>query len=178
MVSGLVNLALTAILMPMADTYVTQRFRVPAFVKDLRFSQMSGILLFLGFAVMGIAPNVPVLGLGLIISALGSSFLLTLRSSMTSFVPATSVGLLYTTTSVAQGIGTLISGPLLAESFKWGMRHGGFWLGLPYLLSSGLCLVTFMALLALRRLQGFLSVQRLTSTGDQEESTGLISPGD
>ena len=54
---------------------------------------------------------------------------------MTIFVPPDSVGTLYMAASLLQGIGVLVSGPLLTLTFRWGMSFGGFWLGMPYLLT-------------------------------------------
>lgn len=43
----------------------------------------------------------------------------------------------YAAGSVAQSVGTLISGPVLATTFSWGSQ-GGIWTGAPFLLASGL----------------------------------------
>ena len=54
-------------------------------------------------------------------------------------VDPTMVGTLYTTLSMMDTLGSLLAGPSIAAAFKWGMRLGGVWLGLPYMLSMGLC---------------------------------------
>jgi MFS family permease len=143
------------VMVPLADAYVSQRFRLAPVEKDLKFSQASCILLSAGFAMIGLAESPQLMVLGLIISALDATFLATLRSAMTSFVSPVFVGTLYTATSAAQGIGVLISGPLLALIFTWGLSLGGFWIGSPYLLVSALYLVAFLAIICLRQLRGY-----------------------
>lgn len=173
MLRSVLTLCLLSIIMPCIDKHVAQKLANSAAEKDIRLSRASGALVCIGFAFMGIATNPVMLVLGLIFTALGSSFHLTLRGFMTNFVPTTSVGLLFTAIAVAQGLARLVSGPLLAEMFTWGMRAGGFWLGLPYLLSSGMC---FLALIVLYQIRS--GTPRPTSTiivDGSEESEGLLS---
>ena len=47
-------------------------------------------------------------------------------------------------------VGTVVSGPLLAECFRIGLRWGGGWLGLPFFLSSVLQIFVAMILFIVR----------------------------
>ncbi|RYP37115.1 hypothetical protein DL767_003069 [Monosporascus sp. MG133] len=84
------HLALATILMPLIDTWISRRWGVPADQKDMTLSQFSGVLLVLGHLTLFLANGPPALCFGLVTTALGSSFLVTLRSTMTALVPASS----------------------------------------------------------------------------------------
>ena len=72
-----------------------------------------------------------------------------IRSMMTSMVDKHHIGALYNIISVIQFLSLTISGPLLAQAFRFGLDKGGIWLGLPYLctavslmvITAGMCLV-------------------------------------
>jgi hypothetical protein len=81
---------------------------------------------------------------GLVAVALGSPLHLTARSLITSLVLPNQVGVLYTSLAVVQSVGILIAGPLLANTFRWGMRLGDTWLGLPFLAASVMYLLAFL----------------------------------
>jgi hypothetical protein len=41
---------------------------------------------------------------------------------------------LFATIAIMEALGVLLSGPLLSLAFRWGMKLGGAWLGMPFLL--------------------------------------------
>jgi uncharacterized membrane protein len=45
---------------------------------------------------------------------------------------------LFAIIAIMESIGMLISGPLIAQFFRWGMKLGKAWLGMPFLLSATL----------------------------------------
>ncbi|PVH96198.1 MFS general substrate transporter [Periconia macrospinosa] len=149
------HLALATVLMPLADAYIAQQRGLDALDKDTKLSQISGGLLFAGHLLLFLANNPTVLVSGLITTALGSSFLITLRSTLTSLVPATSVGALYAAVSIAHGLGIMVAGPLIALIFHWGMVIGNGWLGLPFLVTSLLHLLALMVMTCSTRMSGY-----------------------
>lgn len=119
--------------MPAVSIVVGRYFNLHGKHRDWRLSQGSGLLSIIGFAAMGLAP-VPVLLIwGLVILSLGSSFMITTRSLVTSLVSPDHVGTLYSAIGVSQAIGTFVAGPLFAYLFQLGMHLGDAWMGLPFL---------------------------------------------
>lgn len=55
------------------------------------------------------------------------------------------LGALYGAIAVFTYCGILAGGPLLALTFSWGMRIGGMWMGLPFLVAAGLFSFALMA---------------------------------
>jgi len=48
------------------------------------------------------------------------------------------VSRLYAVLAVIETVGTLLYGPLLSKAFGWGMRLGGWWEGMVFLVCGGL----------------------------------------
>ncbi|KAJ5188076.1 Major facilitator superfamily domain general substrate transporter [Penicillium cf. griseofulvum] len=103
---------------------------------DHFLSKGSGVLSIIGFTVIFIAPTPAILIGGQVISSIGSSFMITTRSLATSLVQPDHAGTLYSAIAIAQGLGTVVSGPLFANLFRLGMRLGPAWMGLPFLQAS------------------------------------------
>jgi hypothetical protein len=75
---------------------------------------------------------------------------------------------MFTTLSVMDTTGTLLAGPLVAMTFKFGVRIGGLWHGMPYLLSLGLCTIAtcFMTRVT-------VEVEHRDENHEEEETTHL-----
>ncbi|KAF3026097.1 hypothetical protein E8E15_005491 [Penicillium rubens] len=82
------------------------------------------------------APTPAILIGGQVISSIGSAFMITTRSMATSLVQPDHAGTLYSAIAIAQGVGTLLSGPLFANLFRLGMHLGTAWMGLPFFQAS------------------------------------------
>lgn len=101
----------------------------------------------IGSLAIAFAPGVPLVALGIIIFALGSGFAPAARSLATSFVRQDEAGLLYTALALAQTIGGLTAGPLLAFSFEWSLNNLGHeWTGIPFAIVAGLFACGFLAM--------------------------------
>lgn len=70
---------------------------------------------------------------------------------------------LYTAISVLLYGGMLTGGPLFAGAFGWGLRLGGLWIGMPYLISCG-CFA--LALLAVSTAPAAGKMPRAVDNGD------------
>lgn len=90
------------------------------------------MLLAVGAILMAAAagPGVFIAGVGVL--ALGSGFYSALRSVATALVVPEQVGVLNTAVAMAQGVGGLVAGPVLAVAFRRGIVLGGVWAELPY----------------------------------------------
>lgn len=107
--------------------------------KDLLISRISVALFTLGSLTIAVAPIVSLAALGIVVFTLGSGFSPAARSLATSFCRQDEAGLLYTALALAQTVGGLTAGPLLAISFEWSLNHLGHeWTGIPFALIAGL----------------------------------------
>lgn len=132
--SGLVFL-LCVVVLPIVSIYC--RNRVGSKRSDLILSRTSAALLTLGFLGLGLAPNLPLLVLALVLNSLGWGLFSFLRSLLTSLVDAHKTARLNTAIGVFDTVGLMIGSPLLAALFTRGVERGGLWFGLPFLLCAG-----------------------------------------
>jgi hypothetical protein len=132
------------------DKLLQQKLGIKAAQKDLLLCTGSCILIAVGVAVVGIAPSSVIMVVGVVISALGSSLLVSLRSAIISMFPQTPTASLNAVAGIAQSIGILISGPVLAAAYSWGLSQGGTLVGAPFLLASFLHLIALADIFYLR----------------------------
>lgn len=143
------NLALLLVVLPLLHKFFVRRNASPQ-GKDLLISRLSVALFTVGSLIISLAPVVGIVALGIIIFSLGSGFSPAARSLATTFVHLDQAGLLYTALAIAQTIGGLVAGPLLALSFKWGLSLGPEWSGIPFTFVAGLFALGFVAVCFIR----------------------------
>ena len=142
---GSVNLLVLLVLLPATSAFLESRPSFNAATKDKRLTQVSLFLLFCGFLLVFLAFRPVLIFIGLIVFALGSSFAVTARSLIAALVKKEALGTVFTAIAVVTSGGMLIAGPLLANTFRWGMCLGDFWMGLPFLVASLLYIVALLS---------------------------------
>lgn len=126
------NVFLLIVLLPLAGRLLQSGLHLSPTTKDLWLSRAGILLKLFGFLVIGAAPNVPLLGIGLFLLVSGGGTLLCMRSLITSLVEPHHIARLYNAISVLDTLGLMTGGPIMAACFRWGMRAGGVWIGLPF----------------------------------------------
>ncbi|PYH40629.1 MFS transporter [Aspergillus saccharolyticus JOP 1030-1] len=149
---GAVNLVAFLLIIPLISK-ILDRYLSPL-NRDLRITHASICALIAGFAIMSVAAHPALFGLGLSFSALGWGFYMTLRSVGSALVAESHVGLFNTTIALAEAVGSMIAGPLLALLLKAGMKWEGVWMGLPWMAATGLYLLAGMAVVCIRTSSG------------------------
>ncbi|PYH32759.1 MFS general substrate transporter [Aspergillus neoniger CBS 115656] len=130
-VKGIINCFALMLVLPMA-TKILDRYLSPV-QRDLRVAIGCACLLMAAFGFMSMASHPAVFVVGVALVALGGGFSAALRSVGSALVGSSHVGLLNTTITLTQGVGLMISGPLLAGLFRAGMAWEGAWMGLPWM---------------------------------------------
>lgn len=164
------NVFLLIVLLPLAGRVLQSGLHLSATAKDLWLSRAGILLKLFGFLVIGAAPNVPLLGTGLVLLVSGGGTLLCMRSLITSLVEPHHIARLYNAISVLDTLGLMTGGPIMAACFRWGMRAGGGWIGLPFWFCGLLVALAGVALWALR----FPEAERNADSG--EERTAETPP--
>ncbi|OJJ72219.1 hypothetical protein ASPBRDRAFT_75463 [Aspergillus brasiliensis CBS 101740] len=135
-VKGLINLLTLLVLLPKISDWLRRHLSFSPVLTDLRIVQWSAWILTLGMALMAIASQPPLFVFGVCLLAFGWGFYSALRSLATALVLPSQVGVLNTAIGLAQSIGSMASGPILAAAFRRGVHQDGFWMGLPYILAA------------------------------------------
>jgi hypothetical protein len=138
--SGLIML-LCLIILPAVNHLFRKRLNFGPKRSDLLLSRVSVIALALGFFFIALAPSISLLIAAMVVNTFGFGLTLFLRSLLTSLVEAHHVARLNTFIGVIDTTGLMIGSPLLAYSFEKGIELGGLWLGLPFLVCTGVLAV-------------------------------------
>lgn len=134
------------VLLPTCTAYLERRCSTSPAKRDKMLTQGSISLLLVGFLMLFFAFHPAIIALGLVISACGASFAVSARSLITQLVKPDLIATVFTAVGTASYGGLLVSGPILAATFKWGMHSGDFWMGLPFLVAAGLCFVALVSI--------------------------------
>lgn len=135
---GVINLIILLLILPRLSTWLSRQMSWSPAVKDLRVVQGSAWILTSGLALMAFAAIPELFVSGLCLFALGWGFYSALRSLATALVSPSQVGVLNTGIGLAQSLGSLVAGPILAAAFGLGLRQGGVAMGLPYMVAGAL----------------------------------------
>jgi hypothetical protein len=87
---------------------------------------------------------------GIVVYCFGSGYNVIVRGLLASGVESTHLGAVFNAAGVLESIGALVAGPLLAISFRVGLRLEGIWIGLPFMAAAGLFSVATVMLFTLR----------------------------
>ncbi|KAG8161996.1 hypothetical protein KVR01_007761 [Diaporthe batatas] len=160
------NLVLLLVLLPLASYLLVSKWSFTGHAKDLWLARASGVLLTIGAFTIGLAvqPAVMIIGLGLM--SLGSGYNLLVRSLLAATVEKSHIGTMYTVIGTLETVGILISGPLLAITFRVGMEGDGGWIGLPYIIAGILLLLAAVIVCSIR--VSSLEPQQADMRQDQE----------
>lgn len=132
---AILGLIVYSVLMPLLSYLTNKYLGLHGQRNDHAVSKGTGILSIIGFVVVFLAPTPAILMSGQVLLAIGSAFVVTTRSLVTSLVLPEHVGTLYSAIAIAQGLGIIFSGSLLTNLFRLGMHLGNDWLGLPFLMA-------------------------------------------
>lgn len=114
------------------------RFKYHPQAKDLTLARISIFLLASG-ALLIASPSLVLVTIGIIVFTLGSGFESLCRGLITDLVDPEHTARMYSLIGVIQAGSALSAGPTIAWLFGSGMRLGGSWIGLPYLVITFLC---------------------------------------
>lgn len=122
-------------IVPAVNDILSSRFSLTPLQRDVRLAQGSGILMTLGILGIGLAPNVPLFAVSLVVMACGMAFFVALRCVVTHIVAPSNLGTSYTAMGWLTNMGLLILGPSQAAMYKEGLKIG--LIGLPYFCCAG-----------------------------------------
>jgi MFS family permease len=156
-------------MLPLASYLLVYKWSCTGRAKDLWLARASCVLATFGAFTIGLAGEPAVMSVGLGLMTLGSGYNLVVRSLLASTVEKNHVGTMYTVIGTIETVGILVSGPLLAITFRVGMEVDGGWLGLPYIVA-GLLLSLAAVTVCLVRVSR-LEPQQADMDRDHEEQS-------
>lgn len=116
--------------------------RLSSTEKDLWLARRSIICLTVGTLGIGLSPTIATLIPSMIIQTSGSGFVFLARSIITTLVERDETARLFTAIEIIQSLGNVVASLSITTVFQIGLRLGGVWIGLAWMMTSTLfCLV-------------------------------------
>lgn len=140
-------------LLPLISSWLLTRYHPPfsPIRKDILFVRVGFLFHAFGWLIIGFAPRLFVLVLGLGVSAFMAGAGAAVRAAITTWVSPDEVGRLYSVLGVLECLGLMGAGPAIASLFNAGLRTGkDIWLGLPWIVNGVAMLGIVCVLWALR----------------------------
>lgn len=125
-------------LLPFLSTRLLTRSHEPLSPnrRDVLLARISLSVQGLGWLIIGFAPHIIVLVLGLGVNAFTAGAGAAMRAAVTPWVSPDEVGRLYSILGIAECLGLLGAGPAVAGLYNLGLRmHEEVYLGLPWIVS-------------------------------------------
>lgn len=127
--------------LPWLKSHVLNPRRTPT-EKDLWLARASILCLTVGTLGIGLSPSIATLIPSMIIQTCGSGFVFLTRSIITTLVERDETARLYTVIEIIQSVGNIVASLSITNVFQLGLRLGGFWIGLAWMMTSTLfCMV-------------------------------------
>ena len=162
------------ILLPLLDKILIERMHVLPSAKDLIMVRASAMILAFGSLLFALSSETFVLIASISVLTLGDGIEVAMRSLLTSLIPPLQVSTVYTGVAVVSGAGGIIAGPILAMTFKVGMRAGGRWLALSFYVVAALCFLILMAVCRVQLRKTDENEDATTSDGRFDDDGGLF----
>lgn len=116
--------------------------RLSSTEKDLWLARRSIFCLTVGTLGIGLSPTIATLIPSMIIQTSGSGFVFLARSIITTLVERDETARLFTAIEIIQSLGNVVASLSITTVFQIGLRLGGVWIGLAWMMTSTLfCLV-------------------------------------
>jgi len=145
-IRGVASLVALLALLPFATWFCRSRLGMSSVSKDIQLARLSGVVSALGYFMMALAANGYLLAGGIVVFSTGAGISSLTRSLLNSLVEEHHVGIVNSLIGWMEMTGLMLGGPLLAESLSIGMRWGGPWIGLPFMVSGTFFIVATVIL--------------------------------
>lgn len=139
-------------ILPLVSNHIDRRYSFSIIQKNAALSRAALLVLVVAYALIGLAPNIAVMFVGLLIETLSTGLPATMRALAAAMVHGDDKGSVFSVMAITETLSTMIAYPITATLFNIGLeRGGGPWLGLPYEVMSvaagvaclGMCLLRF-----------------------------------
>jgi hypothetical protein len=129
---------LLVVALPTASWYLINKRGMESRRKDFILTKVSVVNLLVGTLGIGLSPNSTLMIVCLIIQSQGAGFVYTARSLVTTLIQRDQTARLYTVIEIIQAFGIILASPTMTTFFNWGLTVGGFWIGMAWIVASGL----------------------------------------
>jgi len=101
----------------------------------------SSTFLAIGSFCLGLAPDINLAILGVVIMSMATAVIPLIRSLLSMSLASKQLNLVYSVMTMLTVTGSSLAGPIYAEAFGIGLRRGPAWYGLVYLTAGALAIL-------------------------------------
>ncbi|KAM3435423.1 hypothetical protein MY4824_004889 [Beauveria thailandica] len=134
-VRSFVMLGIFLCVLPLANQ-LSLRVGIPPIRHDAWIARISIALVMVSSWMAGWARTVPIFVVAMVLSAFSLCLEPAMRSLILYSAKETGTGMLFSVMELLQALGFIASGPIVASSFRLGLRWGEKWLGLPLFIAA------------------------------------------
>lgn len=135
-IAGVTSMVTLIALLPAAGWFCAKYLGLTGVMKDVWLIRVVGPCLIFGCLVIALAPNGMMLAFGLVPYAFGSGLSSLIRAVLCALVEDHHIAILNTLIGITESVGVMVASPVLAMSLSLGLKMGGAWIGLPFLLAA------------------------------------------
>ncbi|GAB0133073.1 hypothetical protein EsDP_00001489 [Epichloe bromicola] len=128
------KLALVLVILPLVSQALI-RAKVPPRRKDLLIARWCVVLAMAGAFGIAFASNAAVLLCFIVPFSLTEGFDASIKSLLAQVAGDGQVAVLFSVVSLLENLGIMVAGPGMAYAFRLGLRWGGAWFGLPFIVA-------------------------------------------
>lgn len=132
-IGSVANFVVLIVILPYLYHLMTKR-NFTSMTKDLIVVRGSLLFLIIGCLILAWAPLPAFFCAGVLISGCGVGLYSALRSLVTSLVHPDQVSRLYAIMAIGDTLGTMLYSPLVSKGYGWGIKLGGHWTGMVFLI--------------------------------------------
>ncbi|KAM5361533.1 hypothetical protein ACJZ2D_013041 [Fusarium nematophilum] len=138
------------VVLPLASILLNKRYPSQPLRRDLLLTRVSLLFVSSGSLLMSVAAVPWLFVVSLVVMSFGNCFNALSRALLNAIVEPHTIATLNTTISLIEMVMGLLGAPAMGWLLSRGMELGGAWLGLPFLVTTGLALGATIMLFALR----------------------------
>ncbi|MCJ1286766.1 hypothetical protein MMC26_006112 [Xylographa opegraphella] len=145
-----VQLFLLIILLPFAGYVLSERLNFSSHDKDRTLMLLSCAVMGTGALCLGLAPEIGLAVIGIILMSFGAGLHALVRSLVTLHTSSNNISVVYSAMSMVTTVTAALAGPLFNETYSAGLQLGKMWHGLPFFIAAGLVALDFVLTLFIR----------------------------
>jgi MFS family permease len=166
---GLITITMLALLPRLSDILISPRVGLSTFKKDLYLTRTALCIQFVAAIIQGLSRGIAPFIVGLVIGSFGGVESPLARATISHFVEPMYTSRLHAVIGMAETLGAIVGGPVLAICFTKGLELKGFWTGLPWFYIAVVSTVCLSAM-------AFVRQPRLRYGEDESEADGYRAP--
>ena len=142
------------VILPLTSRFIDKKYKLDVLTKDLYLSRASILIIVAANVLMALSASGWLLAASLIVFGLGSGFPPQVRALLAGLVEPHLLATLNTTIATVETLMGLVSVPALGWLLAKAIALGGFWMGLPFVMTTFCVVLSTIAMFVFKSPHG------------------------